>query len=123
MQFAVAGDAVRGPSVVNEPDLPPRIDEKGKKKSPGPAAGVVAAADPIPLARVTPSAPLARAGGSGLAALGDRTGGQGLIEIPKIYQPRLEPDRSVAGPADRCERRQRAGRRARARLAGSPPRR
>ena len=33
--------------------------------------------------------------GSGLAALGDRVGGQNLAEIPKIYHPRLEPDRST----------------------------
>ena len=33
-------------------------------------------------------------GSPGLAALGDRAGGQNLVEIPKIYQPRLEPDRS-----------------------------
>ena len=33
--------------------------------------------------------------GSGLAALGDRVSGQNPAEIPKIYQPRLEPDRSM----------------------------
>ena len=43
MQFMAAGDAIRGPSVVNGPVLPPRIDEKGKKKNPGPADTVVAA--------------------------------------------------------------------------------
>jgi hypothetical protein len=54
----------------------------------------VAVNGPIPLDRATP----ARArfgGGSGLAPLGERAGGQGLTEIPKFYQPRLDPDRST----------------------------
>ena len=55
---------------------------------------MIAAGDPIPLARATPNSLEMRTGGKALAALGDRSGGQGLIEIPKIYQPRLEPDRS-----------------------------
>ena len=49
----------------------------------------------FPLARATPKARSARGGGTGLAALGDRVGGQNLAEIPKIYQPRLDPDRST----------------------------
>ena len=51
--------------------------------------------DAIPLARATPNSRGAIAGRSGLAPLGDRVGAQNLAEIPKIYQPRLEPDRST----------------------------
>ncbi|MFI5455914.1 MAG: hypothetical protein ACHRXM_10735 [Isosphaerales bacterium] len=50
---------------------------------------------PIPLARATPKARSTPGGGSGLAALGERQGGQDLAEIPKFYQPRLDPDRST----------------------------
>ncbi len=51
--------------------------------------------EPIPLARATPNSRAADAGGPKLAALGDRVGAQNLADIPKIYQPRLEPDRST----------------------------
>ncbi len=50
---------------------------------------------PIPLARATPNSRAAHAGGPALAALGDRIGAQNLPDIPKIYHPRLEPDRST----------------------------
>jgi hypothetical protein len=50
-----------------------------------------------PLALVTPrTGASARSGPSGgLAALGERVGTQSLIEIPKLYQTRLGPDRSA----------------------------
>jgi hypothetical protein len=96
-QFTVAGQTERKdprPADGREKVLP--SDEKGqKKRAPQGRDGTGATGDPIPLARATPHSPGVRAGGSGLAALGDRVGGQGLIEIPKIYQPRLEPDRST----------------------------
>ena len=50
---------------------------------------------PIPPARATPKPRLTPAGGSGLAALSDRPGGRTLADIPKFYQPRLDPDRST----------------------------
>jgi len=50
---------------------------------------------PIPLARATPKARSTPGGGAGLAELGERLGGQNLAEIPKFYQPRLDPDRST----------------------------
>jgi hypothetical protein len=56
---------------------------------------MVAAGEPIPLTRATPNSRAAHAGGAGLAPLGDRVGAQNLAEIPKIYHPRLEPDRST----------------------------
>jgi hypothetical protein len=56
---------------------------------------IVGMGDPIPLARATPKPRSALSGGSGLAAISERAGGQNLIEIPKIYQPRLEPNRST----------------------------
>jgi len=49
----------------------------------------------IPLARATPKAHSTPGVGAGLAALGERLGGQNLAEIPKFYQPRLDPDRST----------------------------
>jgi hypothetical protein len=49
---------------------------------------------PIPLDRATPGRS-ALGGGPGLAPLEERPGGQGLTEIPKFYQPRLDRDRSV----------------------------
>ena len=60
-----------------------------------PLEGMARPAEAIPLARATPNSRVARGDGSGLAPLGDRVGGQNLAEIPKIYQPRLEPDRSM----------------------------
>ena len=56
----------------------------------------------------------------GWRALGDRVSTPNLMEIPKIYHPRLTPDRS-ARARRRCECRQRAGRRASPRLAGPAP--
>ena len=60
-----------------------------------PLEGMTRPKDAIPLARATPNSRGAIAGRSGLAPLGDRVGAQNLAEIPKIYQPRLEPDRST----------------------------
>ena len=60
-----------------------------------PPEGMVGAGAPIPLARATPNSRAAYAGGPALAALGDRIGAQNLPEIPKMYHPRLEPDRST----------------------------
>ena len=57
--------------------------------------GMVAAGEPIPLVRATPNSRTAHAGAAGLAPLGDRVGAPNLAEIPKIYHPRLEPDRSM----------------------------
>jgi hypothetical protein len=59
--------------------------------------GMARPREAIPLVRATPnSRRVANAGGSGLAALGDRVGGQNpTADIPRIYQPRLEPDRST----------------------------
>jgi hypothetical protein len=50
---------------------------------------------PIPPAQATPKPRPTVAGGTGLAALSDRHGGRTLADIPKFYQPRLDPDRSV----------------------------
>src|SRR5205823_1806561 len=47
----------------------------------------------IALERATPKARSATGGGSGLAALDVRPAGRTLAEIPKVYQPRLAPDR------------------------------
>jgi hypothetical protein len=62
-----------------------------------PAGAAAKLEDLVPLARATPrTGASGRAGsGIGLAALGERAGTQSLIEIPKIYQPRLVPDRSA----------------------------
>jgi hypothetical protein len=58
---------------------------------PGQADAEGGDATPVALARVTPR-PSVKAG---LAPLRERVEGRGLSEIPKLYQPRLEPDRSV----------------------------
>jgi hypothetical protein len=50
-----------------------------------------AAGAPIALARVTPRPSI----GAGLASLGERAEGRDLSQIPKLYKPRLEPDRST----------------------------
>ena len=60
-----------------------------------PREGSPAAGDPIPLARATPNSRAVHTGGSRLAVLGDRVGAQNPAEIPKMYHPRLEPDRST----------------------------
>ena len=60
----------------------------------GPPA-IAATLDPIPPVRATPNASAFGSGGNDLAALGDRTGRPVLTEIPKIYLPRLDPDRST----------------------------
>ncbi|HEX3447578.1 MAG TPA: hypothetical protein VHS97_04960, partial [Isosphaeraceae bacterium] len=58
--------------------------------------GMARPREAIPLVRATPNSRVANAGASGLAALGDRVGGQNpTADIPRIYQPRLEPDRST----------------------------
>ena len=51
--------------------------------------------EPIPLARATPNSRAAHPDAVGLAPLGDRVGAPNLAEIPKIYHPRLERDRSI----------------------------
>jgi hypothetical protein len=63
-----------------------------------PAAGFPAPPDgtaggPIALKRATPKARSAPEGGSGLAALDVHAERRTLAEIPKVYQPRLSPDR------------------------------
>jgi hypothetical protein len=54
--------------------------------------GAPDAASPIALARITPRPAI---GSGGLAPLGDRASGHGLADIPRLYKPRLEPDRSL----------------------------
>ena len=56
--------------------------------------GIAASLDPIPPVRATPKAGATGSGGE-LAALGDRTARPLLTEVPKIYLPRLVPDRST----------------------------
>jgi hypothetical protein len=51
--------------------------------------------DPIPTIRATPKARSNGSGGNALAALSDRTGRSDLVDIPKIYLPRIDPDRST----------------------------
>ncbi len=48
---------------------------------------------PVPLALATPKTALTTRG-SGLAPLGDRGRGQSLTDVPKLYRPRLAPNRS-----------------------------
>ncbi len=57
--------------------------------------GGAESADSIPTVRAIPKPRAAPSGAGALAALGDRSGRQAMAEIPKIYQPRLEPDRFV----------------------------
>ena len=64
-------------------------------KAPGPPTEMVGVGESIPLARATPNSRPATVSGTGLAVLGDRVGVPNLAEIPKIYQPRLTPDRST----------------------------
>jgi hypothetical protein len=62
-----------------------------------PAGRAGASVGLVPLARATPRAAASWHGssGSGLAALGERSRTPALMEIPKLYSPRLGPDRSV----------------------------
>ena len=73
---------------------------KGSSEKADPAAsikskGTGATLDPIPTVLATPKASVAGSGAGGLAALSDRTGRSGVPEIPKIYLPRLDPDRTT----------------------------
>ena len=70
-----------------------KADAGASNSSVGTPTGV-GAPELIPTVRATPKSRTAT-GGGGLAALGDRTGRPGLAEIPKIYLPRLDPDRST----------------------------
>ncbi len=71
-------------------------DEKGQGAIvSAPRNEMVGVEGSIPLARATPSSRTAAVGGTGLAALSDRVGVPNLAEIPKIYHPRLTPDRST----------------------------
>jgi hypothetical protein len=60
-----------------------------------PSDGRAGAGEPIPLARATPNSRAGPIGGPRLAVLGERMGAQNPPEIPKMYHPRLEPDRST----------------------------
>jgi hypothetical protein len=51
--------------------------------------------DSIPTVRAVPKPHTGPSGALALAALGERTPRQASVEIPRIYQPRLEPDRFV----------------------------
>ena len=94
-----AGEAARGSD--------PRTSRSDQPATKGSAAVVAAAAplaskppgsgaesaDGIPTIRAVPEPRARPSGAVPLAALGERTGRQASVEIPKIYQPRLEPDR------------------------------
>src|SRR5205814_1867489 len=54
----------------------------------------------VALERATPRSRSSPTGGSDLAALAERPGGRTLAEIPKVYQPRLGPDRSNRAQRD-----------------------
>ncbi len=98
----IAKDATK-PERDNDDDRPGGKMGEKRDETPAPpldlTAGGSAASLSIPLARATPGAGRGRGGRNlGLAELGDRGGvnqGQPLTEIPKLYQPRLEPDRST----------------------------
>jgi hypothetical protein len=92
-------DATAGSDKPSPAHGPESAAVKGKKQEEKRGAPVsdamVNAGDAIPLARATPSGRASHENGPGLAPLGDRGGGPSLAEIPRIYQPRLVPDRSV----------------------------
>jgi hypothetical protein len=69
--------------------------EIGRSVTPLGPSSDAATVDPIPTVTATPKASAAEVGGNGLAALAERTGRSGPVEIPKIYLPRLDPDRST----------------------------
>jgi hypothetical protein len=50
---------------------------------------------PLAMEDVTPPSRRARSGGSGLADLGERPAIRAPTEVPKVYRPRVEPDRSA----------------------------
>jgi hypothetical protein len=62
---------------------------------PGPLNPDLGRADSIPSVRATPKPRSPASAAGALADLGARARQQSSIEIPKIYQPRLEPDRFV----------------------------
>ncbi|HZW34277.1 MAG TPA: hypothetical protein VFF52_26375 [Isosphaeraceae bacterium] len=82
---------------------PPGVRAGGR--DPG-RAGAGSAAPPIgsgglvPLERATPRSHSSPTGGSDLAALVERPGGRTLAEVPRVYQPRLVPDRSHRAQRD-----------------------
>jgi len=85
------GDSRTGPGPATESAA---TEQGGQSPGSLTLSGSVGVSGPIPLDRATP-ARSRFGGGSGLAPLGERPGGQGLTEIPKFYQPRLDPDRST----------------------------
>jgi len=97
MQVAVARKAGRnGSSARGGRGVYVGTDEQGQgSRIAAPTDSVAEAGEPIFLARATPKPRVGSGTGSGLAEFGDRVGGQNLAEIPQIYQPRLEPDRST----------------------------
>jgi hypothetical protein len=62
-------------------------------KAGSPGAPALGADGLLALDRVTPKARSTPGGGSGLASLDERPGGRTLAEVPRVYQPRLDPDR------------------------------
>jgi hypothetical protein len=97
MRFTYAGKPGLNELIArNGPPIAVGTGEKGQgSRGSAPLVGMIGASAPIPMASAIPNSRPAPTGGTGLAALGDRVGGQNLPEIPKIYQPRLEPDRST----------------------------
>jgi hypothetical protein len=95
MRFTVPGTVERNTARAATPQPGRATDAKARSTGPRPVEAVAAATDPIPLLGATPASPGALKAGGALVKLGDRAGVQGLIEIPKIYQPRLVPDRSA----------------------------
>ncbi len=61
--------------------------------STAPARGDLPGVGPLAIEHVTPPARASNAGGSGLAALGERPALRTPAEVPKVYRSRVEPDR------------------------------
>ena len=104
--------AARGPAEIGDglTTLGPRNPESDPR--PG---------DLIPTVRAVPRPRTTGSGAGTLAALKERAPRQTPVEIPKIYQPRLEPDRSVQAQRTGASQ-ERTGGRAGHRLADATPR-
>jgi hypothetical protein len=95
---SAATDAGPAPAQSGPGTEPGRIEAKPSVGSPAPPA-----TDPdraLALDRVTPKARATPGGGSGLASLDERPVGRTIAEVPRVYQPRLDPDRPKRAQRD-----------------------
>ncbi|MGP0064432.1 MAG: hypothetical protein ACLQGP_12645, partial [Isosphaeraceae bacterium] len=93
-----AGNAVTGPGPTGNGTGPQSGGSRPDAVSPAPPATVLDRL--LALDRVTPRSRSTTGAGSGLASLDERPIGRTLAEVPRVYQPRLDPDRPKRAQRD-----------------------